>query len=204
MNVSEGLVKAYPAPLRRLIAYFGLGSSRAPCSWRGHVETMEPCMRKGSLLAGLGAAVLLAACAEKPTPTPRPIPVAPVPVIGPPPVQRAPAPDWRDLDLTAGIWFYDGTSARFLASDSAAFALRCDSATRRMFLEREGSAGEMTIRTTEGERRFAGGRAPLPVGDPFLDSIVFSRGRFVVETAERTLVIPAWPEPARALEDCRN
>ncbi len=161
-------------------------------------------MRRDSLLAGIAASLLLAACAEKPTPAPQPIPApAPFPAIGPPPVQRAPAPDWRDVDLTAGIWFYDGTSARFLTSGQGAFALRCDKSARRIYLEREGSAGEMTIRTTEGERHFADVRSPLPVGDPFLDSIVFSRGRFLVETAAGTMLIPAWPEPARALEDCR-
>jgi hypothetical protein len=161
-------------------------------------------MTKASLLAGLGTAVLLAGCAAKPVPAPRPVAgPAPPPVIGPPPVQRAPSPDWRDVDLTAGTWFYDGTSARFVTSAKGAFALRCDSAARRMFLELEGSAGEMIIRTTELERRFADVRAPLAVGDPFLDAIVFSRGRFVVETASSMLVIPAWPEPARALEDCR-
>ena len=116
---------------------------------------------------------------------------------------RAPSPDWRDVDLTAGIWFYDGTSARFLTADGAAFALRCDMAGRRILLEREGATGEMNIRTTAGDRRFADSRASLPVGDPFLDSIVFSRGRFVVEAAGRALIIPAWPEPAKAVEDCR-
>jgi hypothetical protein len=61
----------------------------------------------------------------------------------------------------------------------------------------------MIIRTTAGDRRFADVRAPLPAGDPFLDEIVFSRGRFVVETAGAMMVIPAWPEPAKAVEDCR-
>jgi len=163
-------------------------------------------VRSSSGFAIFAAFALLAGCAStpEPAPTPKAAP-APPPVIGPPPVIRAPSPssDWRDADLSSGIWFYDGTSARFLTADGAAFALRCDSGSRHMLLEREGAAGEMTIRTTEGERRFAGVRAPLPAGDPFLDAIIFSRGRFAVETAGRTLVIPAWPEPAAAVEGCR-
>jgi hypothetical protein len=162
--------------------------------------------RSSSGFAALAACALLAGCASKPDAAPAPRLVStPPPVVAAPPVLPAPPPssDWRDLDLTAGIWSYDGVSARFLASDGAAFALRCDTAARRILIEREGAAGEMIIRTTEVERRFADVRAPLPAGDPFLDAIVFSRGRFAVEAAGRRLVIPAWPEPAKAVEDCR-
>ena len=161
--------------------------------------------RSSSGLAALGVFALLAACASRPDPAPAPR-IAQPQVVAPPPVLPAPptSSDWRDLDLTAGTWFYDGVSARFLASDGAAFALRCDSAARRILIEREGASGEMIIRTTEVERRFADVRAPLPAGDPFLDAIVFSRGRFTVEAAGGRMVIPAWPEPAKAVEDCRN
>jgi hypothetical protein len=161
--------------------------------------------RSSSCFAAFAVAASLAGCATGPAPAPTP-PVAPAPpVVAPPPMLRAPPPasDWRDVDLTAGAWSYDGSSARFLAADGAAFALRCDSTARRMLLERESATGEMIIRTTAGDRRFADVRAPLAVGDPFLDEIVFSRGRFVVEAAGRALIIPAWPEPARAVEDCR-
>jgi hypothetical protein len=35
--------------------------------------------------------------------------------------------------------------------------------------------------------------------------MVFSRGRFTVEVpGAPMLVIPAWPEPARVIEDCRG
>jgi len=163
-------------------------------------------MGRSSYLAALAVFALLAGCVSKlaPAPPPQAAPVPP-PVIGPPPVMRAPSPstDWRDADLTPGIWFYDGTSARFLSGDGAAFALRCDSAERSVLIEREGASGEMTIRTSAGDRRFADVRAPLAASDPFLDAIVFSRGRFVVETAGRTMFIPAWPEPAKTVEDCR-
>jgi hypothetical protein len=44
-----------------------------------------------------------------------------------------------------------------------------------------------------------------PAGDAALDWIAFSRGRFVVAaTGMPLLVLPAWPEPARVIEDCRK
>ena len=40
---------------------------------------------------------------------------------------------------------------------------------------------------------------------PLLYSLAYSRGRFVVEGGGAArLVLPAWPEAARAIEDCRN
>lgn len=164
-------------------------------------------MGRSSTFAALAASALLAGCASKPAPAPAPQAApAPPPLAGPPPVMRAPSPsvEWQDADLSPGFWFHDGPSARFLTPDGAAFALRCDGAARRILLEREGAAGEMTIRTSAADRRFADVRAPLAANDPFLDAIAFSRGRFAVETAGRILVIPAWPEPAAAVEDCRG
>ena len=48
--------------------------------------------------------------------------------------------------------------------------------------------------------------------DPLLDAIAFSRGRFIVSEngavggggAGGRLVLPASPEAARSIEDCRN
>jgi hypothetical protein len=47
--------------------------------------------------------------------------------------------------------------------------------------------------------------ASLQSRDSLLDRMAFSRGRFiiVVPGAER-LAIPAWPEFARVVEDCRG
>jgi hypothetical protein len=45
----------------------------------------------------------------------------------------------------------------------------------------------------------------LPASDPLLEQMAFSRGRFLV-TVEGgpSLVVPAWPELARVIEDCRG
>jgi hypothetical protein len=45
----------------------------------------------------------------------------------------------------------------------------------------------------------------LQARDPLLDQIAFSRGRFTIEApGAAMLVIPAWPEAARVIEDCRG
>ena len=47
--------------------------------------------------------------------------------------------------------------------------------------------------------------ATLSAGDPILDAMVFSRGRFTVEAPGLPmLVLPTWPAPARVIEDCRG
>ena len=71
----------------------------------------------------------------------------------------------------------------------------------------------MTIRTSYGARNFPLSVSPdypghvfvpMAANDPFLDSLVFSRGRFSVEVpGTPTLILPAWPEPARVIEGCR-
>jgi hypothetical protein len=56
-----------------------------------------------------------------------------------------------------------------------------------------------------GEARGGEGLAvAVPAGDPLLDAMVFSRGRFMVEARGwMPLYLPAWPEVARVVEDCR-
>ena len=59
----------------------------------------------------------------------------------------------------------------------------------------------MTLVTTYGRRALA---AELPSDDPLLDEMAFSRGRFTVEAEGlEPLILPAWPEPARVVDDCR-
>ncbi len=163
--------------------------------------------------------VLLAGCvpraAPPPAPAPRPTP-SPMPT---PPPAPAPSSDWTVAPLTQGDWSYRRDGAATLAlygpPDAPAFVLRCE-AGRAVTLARVGQPGiaapAIAIRTSFGERRLAATiahstdlLATLPVSDPLLDEIAFSRGRFLVRAeGAPTLIIPAWPEPARVIEDCRT
>lgn len=164
-------------------------------------------------LAALGTAV---ACVPKAEPPPAPEPV-PTPAPTPPPLPApAPAADWRDIPLTPGGWSYQqaGSAAAFGPAGAPAFTVRCDRAQRQVVLARTGAAAgnTMTVRTSFGSRSLPlqvdGGSpqlvARLPASDKLLDDIAFSRGRFTVQVpGTPMLVIPAWPEPARVVEDCR-
>jgi hypothetical protein len=150
--------------------------------------------------------------AQQPQATPRPRPA-------PPPPPPAPA-DWRDVAPTPCGWVYSSqggiSQALFGPADSEArFIVRCDRGRRQVSLWREGAAAGnmMTVRTSYGARNFplsvqaepmAYVYTSLPASDRILDQIAFSRGRFTVEVpGQPMLVLPAWPEPARVVEDCR-
>ncbi len=167
----------------------------------------------------VGAFALLAACVPQPSSPPPPAP-SPAPVLPPPAVPQPRATDWRDLPLSGGVWGYrsdaSASEAAFGPAGHASFALRCDRARREIVLARDGitSGNTMTIRTSSGTRNFplSVRTEPTPTvystigaSDRFLDSIAFSRGRFTVEVpGTAMLVIPAWPEPSRVIEDCRG
>ncbi len=126
---------------------------------------------------------------------------------------------WADAPLSAGAWAYrraQGSSgSRSLFGPPGApisFQVACE-AGRQISLFRPGAAqGSITIRTSSTARTLPGTSragqglsAQLPAGDPLLDAIAFSRGRFAVEApGVPALVIPAWPELARVVEDCRR
>lgn len=144
----------------------------------------------------------------------------------PPPeaVTRPPAPaplaaDWRDWPVTAGTWAYTadarGSVAMFGRVGADALAvLRCDRAGGRVFLSVAGGApGTVTVRTSSVARSLpvgaTGGTPPylaatLAPADPLLDAMAFSRGRFALSMAgSPPLVLPAWAEVGRVVEDCR-
>lgn len=169
----------------------------------------------------LGGLVLAASCAPKAERSPPQQP--PQQPVRPPPAIPVPArvEDWRDLPLTPGAWIYrneaGGSQALFgTANSEAYFILRCDRTRRQVTLSRQGAASGnmMTVRTTSGARNLpmAVQAEPLqPVfaataaSDRFLDDIAFSRGRFTIQVpGTPMLVVPAWPEPARVIEDCRG
>ncbi|KEQ51390.1 hypothetical protein [Sphingobium chlorophenolicum] len=168
------------------------------------------------------AALLLASCVsapERPAPAPAPRP-APAPQPAPPP----PAPvEWQDRASTPGDWRYqvDGAGSAALfgvdaggQQESSLFVIRCEKAARRIVLLRPGAtAAAMTVRTSYGAVNWPANAAPgtLPAtqairaaSDATLDQIAYSRGRFAVEVQGLpALILPAWAEVARVVEDCR-
>ena len=171
----------------------------------------------------VGALAAAAACVPKQEAPPRPEPRPPVrqPQPLPPPPPPPPAVEWRDMPLTSGNWYYRSEAATSQAlfgpaNSEASFLLRCDRASRRVTLSREGTTtgNAMTVRTTSTSRSLpvtgqteplAYVSATLAASDRLLDAIAFSRGRFTVEVpGTPMMVIPAWPEPARVVEDCRG
>jgi hypothetical protein len=175
-------------------------------------------MRTSRLALAAGLAAALGSCASpraEPEPAPAPVRPAPRPAPpAPPPPQQLP---WQDAPLSAGDWTYDPANrgAHFGLPGQPSFVVRCE-AGGQVALERRGAApataGTLTFRTSTTARTLQARSGPeglsalLPAGDPLLDAIVFSRGRFAVEAGMMMppLVVPAWPEPARVLEDCRS
>lgn len=160
-----------------------------------------------SIAACIAGSALLSACASRPDPAPAPDRAPPVRQAPQPPAQAPAGPppsetgsaDWRDLPLAPGDWSYESGTARY-----SGFSLRCDAGRGQVVLSLAGASGPLRLRTTYGERILAPGGA-LPATDPLLDDMAFSRGRFTVGAGDATtLVLPAWPEPARVVEDCRG
>ena len=129
-------------------------------------------------------------------------PIAPAPV--------APAVNWRVAPVTAGTWSWrplpTGSEAIFQDHTGPQLVLRCNRPSSTVSLLRTGaiSGAPVVVRTTSAERTLPY-TATLGARDPLLDDIAFSRGRISVEVAGALrLIVPSWPESARAIEDCRN
>lgn len=172
-------------------------------------------------LPPLALTIALASCVpakRPPAPAPPPPPAAPALPAAPP------QQDWRDVPLTAGVWSWHGAAgqasiAQFLVpGQQAQFAMKCDFASRTIRFSRAGalpaSAATMTVTTSFGIFTLpagnGGGQPPAIVAqatarDPHLDQIAFSRGRFLIDLdGQPRLILPAWPEVARVIEDCRG
>ncbi|WP_414899800.1 hypothetical protein ACMT1E_09155 [Sphingomonas flavalba] len=168
--------------------------------------------------------LLLASCVAPPQThavhQPRPAPSAPVSPAPPPtPVPANASSDWRDWPVTPGDWRYaaegGGVSRYGVAGRATELILRCDRQARAIVLSRAAAgpvSGAMTIQTSSGANAVAvtqaaagaPAEARLPATSPLLDQMAFSRGRFVVSLAGTArLVVPAWPEVSRVIEDCR-
>lgn len=168
--------------------------------------------------AAFVAILFVSGCVSPPkAPRPAPGPIA-MPRPAPAPVRPVPqGADWRDWAVTPGDWAYRGEArgsiATFGVSVSAALlTLRCDRAAGTVTLSRSGAAATpLTLRTSSLVRTVpvqpSAGSAivALTARDPLLDALAFSRGRFIVEQqGAPTLVVPAWAEVGRVIEDCRG
>ncbi len=130
--------------------------------------------------------------------------------------------DWSVADLTPGEWQRLAPAtpggapvATFNANGQALAAIGCSNGSitlGRFGAVPVGTALGMTVRTSFALRelpvRVANDRtiyATLDARDPLWDQIIYSRGRFVVETTGMNpLLIPTRPEIARMVEDCRS
>jgi hypothetical protein len=209
-------------PKRRLATQAGAGALRLVLSRiaSGHRDGHEAAMRRPQSVSAALLLAALASCAPRPVRSPPP----PPPRRAPPAALPAAPPqqDWRDVALTPGGWTWRGGAgsiAQFgVPGQAALFALRCDPARRTLVLSRGGTvaAPAATMRITTSFGAFAlpvangGGSPPAIVAqanarDPRMDQIAFSRGRFLVDLpGQPRLVLPAWPETARVIEDCRG
>ena len=134
-----------------------------------------------------------------------------------------PIADYSTARVTPGLWTYQsvpgGSAARFIdATGTARFTLECSKATRRVTLARTSAiaAPSLFVWASDASRTLAARFEPnamrvsvdLAARDPLLDAIAFSRGRIAVTMggaggATEPLIMPAWPEAARTIEDCR-
>ncbi len=183
-----------------------------------HDLPMKPTL---ALLIGLSAI----SCSSRPQPAaPPPRPQLPAVAPRPPVAVAAPQSEsWQDWPLSPGDWAYRkderGSVALFgKVGQDADFVARCDRSRSRVYLSRAGAfaagdTGRMTVRASTALQTYpvanAGGTpayiaAELSTTDPQLDAIAFSRGKFLISVKGGSdLVIPAWAELARVVEDCR-
>jgi hypothetical protein len=130
-----------------------------------------------------------------------------------------PAVDTSVATPLAGTWFYspapDGSEALFLNTTAQPqLIIHCVRATRRVSIAKSAGAAApfLTVWTSSATRSLPANFNPgsarltaeLAAFDPLLDSIAFSRGRFAVSVSgSPALIVPAWAEVARVVEDCR-
>ena len=160
-------------------------------------------------------ALVVASCVGPPKPAPVAPRVEPPIVALPPPAPLA--SDWRDWPQTPGDWRYAATptgSSELYGTGAIAppMVFHCDRGSRQLVLEfTRSTSTSATIRTSSLTRTLVliptpgSVTATLPATDPLFDAIGFSRGRFVVEQpGGPPLVLPAWAEVERVVEDCRG
>jgi hypothetical protein len=109
----------------------------------------------------------------------------------------------------------DGSEARFAnAAGNPQLWVHCTRATRRVTIAKPASAAapfnlwtSSVTKSVPSSFNAASARLTidLPAWDPLLDALATSRGRIGVSAGTQPpLVLPAWPEVARVIEDCRG
>jgi hypothetical protein len=118
-----------------------------------------------------------------------------------------------------GVWTYSaiagGSEATFRDSGARPqLVLRCMRAARQVTVSKpaSGDAPYLVVWTSSMSRSVPASFDPatarvsatLAAYDALLDAMVFSRGRIAVSmSGSAALVVPAWPEVTRVVEDCR-
>lgn len=127
--------------------------------------------------------------------------------------------DLSNATPIAGNWTYsataDGSEASFVnASGAPQLWLHCTRATRRVSIAKPATVAAPFInlwtsslaQSVASSFNPATGRLTIDLAatDPLLDALSSSRGRIAFTVAgQPPLVIPAWAEAARVIEDCR-
>jgi hypothetical protein len=131
----------------------------------------------------------------------------------------APSVDPSVAAPVEGNWIYstapDGSEANFVGvTGQAQLTIHCSRAVRQVIIFRPSSAVApfLWVWTSGPTRNLpasfnpATGRvsATLAAYDPLLDAIAFSRGRVGFQlTGQPMLIVPAWQDITRVIEDCR-
>ena len=120
--------------------------------------------------------------------------------------QNAPAlfDSTRTVPLSSGQWSYSASATGSEARFGAMFSIRCDRSVRLVTLRRTDVAASALTIGTDLSLRTLPADGVMATTDRVLDAIAFSRGRFIVDGGGSRLVLPASPEAARSIEDCRN
>jgi hypothetical protein len=131
------------------------------------------------------------------------------------PAQTAPV-DYANAVPIAGSWSYaaasDGSEAAFTDSSARAqLTIHCVRASRQVRISKLASATapslfvwtSSTWRNVPATFDTATNRISFTLSayDPLLDALAFSRGRVAIGSP--ALILPAYPEIARVVEDCR-
>lgn len=151
---------------------------------------------------------------------PSPVTTRPAPVATPAPAHAPASVEWQYRPATPGNWTYRADPAGSVAlfgqnGADPQLTIRCDRAARRISLIRAGTGtGAMILRTSYGATSWPTTPAPAAApqtlavraaSDATLDQIAYSRGKFAIEaTGLPPLIVPAWAEMARVVEDCRG